>query len=166
MNNKPIHNPDFLEQTRADRPTRSLQLFQSASFLCGIFENEIATVSIWRDPTPLPHSPPTILGVVSIQGRMLTVLNLAMLLDNAISSNDPLPANILALRGDEQLALPVDSLAETIVIEDSVLDGAQKHRDGIILGVINQNGIEVTVLNVKELFPSAVQGRERRRRRF
>ena len=156
-----IHNP-----THAGRQTRSLQLFRSASFLCGIFENEIARVAHWREPIPLPQAPQTVLGVVSIQGRMLTVLNLAVLLDSSVALSNRSPQNIVALRGDEQLALGVDAVSETIEIGDGLLDEVLDSGQGLVLGVINHDGAEVMILNVKGLFPSAIQGRERRRRRF
>ncbi len=166
MNNEQIQDQYFSERAQAVTPARSVQLFRTASFLCGIVENEIATVAPWREPTPLPQAPPTVLGVVSIQGRMLTVLNLALLLDGSADSNYQAHQNILALRGDEQLALAVADLAETIEIDEVILDGAKKSSESLVSGVINHKGAEITILNVKELFPSAIQGRERRRRRF
>ena len=36
----------------------------------------------------------------------------------------------------------------------------------LVLGVLQREGEEVKILNPKELFPTAIQGRERRRRRF
>lgn len=163
MNN---HVSEDQDRAHAETPARSLQLFKAASLLCGIFESDIATVANWREPTPLPQAPRTVLGVVSIQGRMLTVLNLATLLDSQNVSTDQSLQHILALRGDEQLALAVEELAETIEIGDGLLDKVPDTSEGLVLGVINHDGAEITILNVKELFPSAIQGRERRRRRF
>lgn len=97
---------------------------------------------------------------------MLTVLNLATLLDSNTVSTEGSHQHILALRGDEQLALAVETVAETIEIGDGVLDEAADSGEGLVLGVINHDGAEITILNVKGLFPSAIQGRERRRRRF
>lgn len=165
MNNETIQD-QLPDRAHVEPPTRSLQLFRSASFLCGIFENEIATVASWREPTPLPQAPQTVLGVVSIQGRMLTVLNLATLLGSGAGSSDQVHQHILALRGDEQLALAVDSLTETIEIGDAELDPAPERGEGLILGIISYSGAEIMILNVKELFSNAIQGRERRRRRF
>jgi chemotaxis signal transduction protein len=166
MSNEQIPDQYPNDRPRADTSIRSLQIFRAASLLCGIFENEIATVAPWREPTPLPQAPQTVLGVVSIQGRMLTVLNLATLLDSNTGPADRTYQHILALRGDEQLALAIDAVAETIEIGADVLDGQQQNGGGLVLGVINHSGTEITILNVKELFPSAIQGRERRRRRF
>jgi purine-binding chemotaxis protein CheW len=164
MSNHLSEYQPFPNRAHAETPVRSLQLFRAASLLCGIFENEIATVAHWREPTPLPQAPHTVLGVVCIQGRMLTVLSLATLLDNSVSTEQS--HHILALRGDEQLALAVEAVTETIEIDDDLLAKAANSGEGLVLGVVDHDGAEITILNVKGLFPSAIQGRERRRRRF
>ena len=74
--------------------------------------NEVATVVSWRKPTPLPHPPAPILGVVSIQGRMLTVVDPAILF--AEDGGQSARSSIVALRGDEQLALAVDEEGESL----------------------------------------------------
>jgi purine-binding chemotaxis protein CheW len=166
MSNEQIQDQDLHDRPRGTISIRSVQLFSAASFLCGIFENEIATVAPWRKPTPLPQSPPTVLGVVSIQGRILTVLDLATLLDSNTVSPEQSHQHILALRGDEQLALAVEAVADTIEIGDGLLAEVSDSGEGLVHGVINHDGAEIAILNVKGLFPSAIQGRKRRRRRF
>lgn len=133
-----------------------------------MFADEVMTITEWREPAVLPHAPASVLGVVSIQGRILTVLDLSQLLESqqrAVS-----PSHILALNGDEQLALAIDAPGETIEIGDANASGdseAVPEADGkLIAGVINRSGDEIKIVNVKELFPTAIQGRERRRRRF
>jgi chemotaxis signal transduction protein len=155
---------------------RALQLFRAGSLLCGIFGDEIATVAKWREPTPLPQAPKSVKGVVSIHGRMLTVLDLAWLLIGDASSSDNTslespsredsPQHLIALRGDEQLAVAVDELGETIEIGDRDFDGTPETAGTLVVGVIHREGLDIQILNPKELFPTAIQGRERRRRRF
>jgi chemotaxis signal transduction protein len=114
----------------------------------------------------LPHAPAAVLGVVSIQGRMLTVLDLSQLLEQSRLSQGP--SHILALRGDEQLALAIDGPGETIELGDADANGdfATEADGKLISRVLNYRGDEIKILNVNELFPTAIQGRERRRRRF
>lgn len=143
---------------------RKLQLLQTRSAHFGIFADEIATVATWRAPTPLPKAPNAVLGVVSIDGRMLTVLDLARLHDGeaALSSGD-VPGHLIALRGDEQLALAVAGVGETIELPAVAIEEAA---GTLVLGVLQHDGVAINILNLKELFPAAIQGRERRRRRF
>ena len=87
------------------------------------------------------------MGIVSLQGRMLTVLDLRRLTGGE-STDNITPRHVVALRGDEQLALAVDTLEGNIELPG------------------DNNGSPVEVLNVSELFSLAIQGRERRKRRF
>jgi hypothetical protein len=78
------------------------------------------------------------------------------------------PSHILALRGDEQLALGIDGPGETIKLAEANENfaTATDANGQLITAVFNHNGDEIRILNVKALFPIAIQGRERRRRRF
>src|SRR2546430_17631173 len=98
-----------------------LQLLQTGSSRFGIFTDEIAAIVTWREPTPLPHAPKSVLGVVSIEGRMLTVMDLATLTGGEEASRDAPAQHLIALRGDEQLALAMETLGETIEIGENSL---------------------------------------------
>ena len=104
------HRQHSVDGDNRDGATRTLQLLRAGQFQFGIFADEIATVATWREPTPLPHAPNSVLGVVSIQGRMLTVLDLATLPGRESESPAATVQHLIALRGDEQLALAVDEL--------------------------------------------------------
>ncbi len=164
MNNEAIDNAQ--QSLNAEEAGRKVQLFRARTLQFGVFETEIETVAEWREPTPLPQAPESVLGVVSIQGRMLTVLDPAMLAGGEISSDDGSYRYILALRGDEQLALAASDLNETIELSDSDYEDATENDERFVLGVLRRAGTETRILNLSELFPAALQGRERRRRRF
>lgn len=165
MTNEALQDSRQSIDEQKEEPARTLQLFRAGSHQFGVFEDEIATIAEWRDPTPLPHAPTSVLGVVSLQGRMLTVLDLAAFETQAAPRDDS-RGHILALRGDEQLALAVDALGETIKIPGHGLEETQESAGKFVLGLLSHHGAEISILNTKELFPTAMQGRERRRRRF
>ncbi|HYJ87798.1 MAG TPA: chemotaxis protein CheW [Pyrinomonadaceae bacterium] len=149
--------------------SRKLRLFTAGSRHFAISEDQIATVAEWREPAPLPHAPDSVIGVLGIQGRMLTVLDLARMSARergAHSQQDhPQHRYILALRGDEQLALAVDELGETVETPDNLID-LKSEGDGLVLAVFKRAETEISIIGVNQLFPTAIQGRERRRRRF
>src|ERR1700730_9263185 len=145
---------------------RKLQLLRVGSFQFGIFANDIAAIVGWRDPTPLPHAPKSVLGVVSVHGRMLTVLDLATLTGRKAASIDAPAQHLIALRGDEQLALAIETLGETIEIAEDDFSPKRETGAPLVLGVLNREGAEPNILDPKELFPTAIQGRELSRRRF
>lgn len=142
-----------------------MRLFRRGSFDFAVLESEIATVADWRDPAPLPRAPESVMGVVGIQGRMLTVIDVATLPGSESSFTAGSPKQIVALRGDEQLALAVDSAGGTV---DVGADGFQNDQQNsrLVGGVFEQAGTKISILNLKQLFHSAIQGRERRHRRF
>jgi chemotaxis signal transduction protein len=148
---------------------RSLRLFTTGARHFAIFEDQIATIAEWHEPAPLPHAPDSVIGVLGIQGRMLTVLDLARMSAREPAAVRPQDNNehryILALRGDEQLALAIDELGEKIETPDNILD-IKSEGDRLVLAVFKRAGMEISIIDVKQLFPTAIQGRERRRRRF
>ena len=149
-----------------EQQPRTLQLFSSGGARYAVLADQVMTIAEWREPAVLPHAPASVLGVVSIHGRMLTVLDLSQLVDPQHRAKSP--SHILALAGDEQLALAIDDPGETI--EPANAEGeagfVPKANSKLIAKIISHNGDEIRILNVKELFPTALQGRERRRRRF
>jgi chemotaxis signal transduction protein len=177
------HAPDADDDAGATKQAiRKLQLVRAGASQFGVFADEIATIVAWRQPTPLPQAPKPVLGVVSVQGRMLTVLDLALLADGetahsdsrgeaageapgtaAQKESDAFHGHLVALRGDEQLALAVADVGESIELDGYA---AQPENGKLVLGVLQRDGAQINVLNLKELFPTAIQGRERRRRRF
>ena len=141
--------------------TRSLRLLRVDSFTVGVPDEMILAISDWTEPTPLPFAPPSVLGIVSMHGRMFTVVDAAVLLARNAATQS---RSIVALRGDEQLALAVDETLETVSVKpDEVVNGTEKD---LIQRTIRLNGEQVLLLDVDSLFAVVIRGRERRRRRL
>jgi chemotaxis signal transduction protein len=150
-----------------EQQPRTLQSFSFGRVQFAVFADEVMAITEWREPAVLPHAPASVLGIVSIHGRMLTMLDLSQLLESEQTAEGP--SHILVLNGDEQLALAIDAPGETFAVAAATVNGdSEEVANGgkLIAKVINRNGEDIKVLNVKELFPTAIQGRERRRRRF
>ncbi len=146
--------------------TRKLQLMSAGPLLLGIFEDEIATIAEWRRPTPLPHAPPAVLGVVSIQGRILTALD-PLNLFGETTTRLGLPAGLLvALRGDEQIALATENRGAILDLAIKDVQPPSEPANRAVSGIFHYGDHLVNVIQVKGLFPAALRGRERRRRRF
>src|SRR5207253_2953638 len=120
-------------------------------------------IANWREPTPLPQAPKSILGIVCIQGRMLTLIDSLGLLGEL---RRKVPDGIVALRGDEQLALAVDGVAGSIEFTADELKDPNAQDSRAVLGNVSRGEESITVLNVGELFAAAMLGYARRRRRF
>jgi purine-binding chemotaxis protein CheW len=149
----------------AERERRELLVMRTGARLLGVFADEANGVTEWRRPTPLPRQPLTVLGVVSIRGRMLTVLDPLALFNERNQQREPgAPAFIVALGGDEQLALAIDRAERIIeIFTDEVAPPPSGTGAGIVRGVVQRDRDLIAVLDLKELFATATRGEERRR---
>src|SRR5256885_16898741 len=101
----------------ADEPQlRDLFSFSAGDATFAVFAEDVEATAEHGRPAKLPHAPPAVLGIVSVRGRMVTTLD-PLALTNGGGGDWPaeLPC-VVALRGDEQLALAAGSLGGTITI--------------------------------------------------
>ena len=152
-------NPELLD----------LFVFEAGSRVFAVPADQVDGTTESRVPAVLPHAPQAILGVVCARGRMLTVLDpTVLLIGQALRWPRTLPC-VIALRGDEQLALAAQSYRDKITIEEADIDRQSESgldTAGLLLGRVRYAGEEILVLDVNQLFASVMRQRERRRRRF
>lgn len=150
------------------RAACELLLAQAGAWHIGLLTSDVESVATWRSPVPLPHAPPAVLGVVNVRGRMLTLLDPAVLLGEGNSKATKFqPAFIIELRGDEQLALAVTRVDDTIGIFAAEIELSMEAAAGanIMRGIVQGAHGQTIVLDPGELFPAAMRGAERRRSR-
>ena len=152
------------------------QLYDLVPFTAGervfaVFANQVDSTAEAKLPAALPQSPPGVLGVVCVRGRMLTVLDPFALLTGETNSWPAVLPNVIALTGDEQLALAAGERLDTITISAGDIEPPATENDEedparVALGIARYGGQEITVLSVANLFAAAMRRNERRRRRF
>ena len=145
--------------SNASQNKLTLQLFRVGNVDLALRDEEVLAVADWREPARLPFAPQTVLGVVSIQGRMLTVLDTSKLLDLDASARE----SIMALRGREQLAL-AGKTQGTIEINPTDIQPATNF-GSLSSGTIHKDSRTIHILATDQLFGSALRGHERRRKR-
>ncbi len=161
--------PDTSEQATKERPElRDLVPFVAGGKLFGVFAEDADGTAESKPLASLPHAPATILGVVCVRGRVLTVLDpVAICTSQSENWAKPLPY-VVVLRGDEQLGLAAQACRDMITIAAADIspevNGAEGHP--AVLGVVRHAGEEITVLDMDNLFASAMRRRERRRRQL
>lgn len=141
--------------------TRPVRVLTSGAQRFGIFADEIETIVDWRPPTPLPNAPAGILGVICVRSRMLTLIAANTLLDTGAE----IGKKIVALRGHEQIGLAVSETGELIEVDSAELQSTDG-KEALTLAVITADGQPLSILNSKQLFATAMRGRERRKRQF
>jgi chemotaxis signal transduction protein len=132
-------------------------------------------------PTPLPRA---VLGVVALRGRMRTVLDPSALAntqavqdsaqadpdaarlesDGATARVEEARPLVVALRGDEQLALAVERVEGTVRVPADALAPTQRPAPPL-RAVLEHEGARLLVLDPSRLFDAAMRGTERRRQR-
>jgi chemotaxis signal transduction protein len=140
----------------------TLRVFEVNSQVLAVREEEVLTVADWTEPTPLPFAPSSVLGIVSIQGRMFTVVDIDVLLESDSTTENL--RFIMALRGDEQLAIAANNADQ--IVESEAEDKSQESNSNLVRGRFIVNGRNVSFLEVENLFAGVIRGRERRQRRF
>jgi chemotaxis signal transduction protein len=164
---------------RPARAGRRLCVMRSGARLFAVHADAVEATSENLRPTPLPFAPPPVRGVVSQRGRILTVIDPLLLFPPeapALTSphaSTPARASaplIVALRGDEQLALSVERIEPGIELfdhdeADTTTGDASPGAQLFLRRIIRHDTNSIALLNPAHLFEAAMQGVERRRKR-
>jgi len=151
----------------AARETRGLFVLTAGGQAFAVRAEEAEGVAEGLTPAPLPQAPASVLGVVSLRGRMRTLLYPPALVAETQARQDvttATPRFAVALRGDEQLALAADSV-EGVVAFDADSLHASDSRDSTPAATLEHEGRRVQLLDASRLFDAAMRGTERRRPR-
>jgi len=127
-----------------------------------VYADESDGVAEWREPVPLPHAPPAVLGVVNLRGRVRTVLDPATLLGAPAGGGEGTYRFIVVLGGNEQLALAVAHAEQAGAPGD--LPTADPPAP-FVRATFRRGDETVHLLDPAHLFAAAMQGTERRRQR-
>lgn len=145
----------------ANEAVRALRILHVGSQPVGVFEDEIIAIAEWDDPRPIPFAPDSVLGIVSIEGRMFTVLDIG----NAVGAEPGKHRGLIAaLRGDEQLAIAADASEGPLEFRSSQIERSGDSSLRLMQSAVQYAGQQIPILDLRKLFSGAIRGRERRRR--
>lgn len=151
----------------ASRETRGLFVLTAGGQAFAVGAEETGGVAEGLTPAPLPHAPAAVLGVVSIRGRMYTLLYPPALVAQTDTPRDvpaTAPRFAVALRGDEQLALAADSVEGVVAFNRDATTPSDSH-EHTPDAALEHEGRSVRLLDASRLFEAAMRGTERRRPR-
>jgi chemotaxis signal transduction protein len=153
----------------ASRETRDLFVLSAGGQSFAVRAEETDGVAEGLTPAPLPHAPAAILGVVSVRGRMRTLLYLPALFTQTRAREDSnedthAPRFVVSLRGDEQLALAADEVEGVVTIEADSLSTPDAS-ELPLSATLERDGRLIQILDASRLFDAAMRGTERRRPR-
>lgn len=147
---------------------RELCVLRAGGRTFAVYAEEVEAVAEDLRPAPLPFAPPPVLGVVALRGRARTLID-----PSALAGDSPAPRRadddeqdfaVVALRGDEQLALAAVTVEPSVEVAARDIDSGGA-AEPYALGVAHFGEVSATLLDTSKLFEAAMRGTERRRKR-
>ena len=143
----------FADRVRSRTGTADLLVFRVGTELFAAVLTAIEEALELPRLSHLPEMPPSMLGVISLRGRMLPAYSPARHLGVALARKD---AAALVLRaGDRRVALAVDDVDDVLTVDLAGLRPppivAGEERDAVLLGVADRGGVLVAVLDADAL---------------
>ncbi|WP_371153915.1 chemotaxis protein CheW [Jannaschia sp. 2305UL9-9] len=97
----------------------SLSGLELLTFQCGgrgyaVDIMAVREIRSWSQPTPLPHAPPYMLGMVNLRGSVLPVMDLAQRLGQAPTEENPRNVIIVIQQGNRLHGLLVDAVSDIV----------------------------------------------------
>ena len=149
------------------RDEREVLMMRLGGLAFAVYADECECVTSWAEPSPLPHAPAPVLGVVSVRGRMRTVLHPARLFEAlglAFERDVEEHGFFASLVGDEQLSLVFD-MGRPVPVTPDYLTPPPESPGLPVRATFQRYGETVYLLDPARLFDAAMSGTERRRRR-
>ena len=109
-------------------PARVLELL---TFRCGGQAYAVDIMSVreircWSEPTPLPHAPSYMRGMVNLRGSVLPVMDLAQRLGRDATTDDPRNVIIVMQKGSRVNGLLVEAVSDIVCPSGEELQAVPK----------------------------------------
>ena len=119
--------------------TKQLITFEIADKRLGVDIMAIREIRAWTPPTPIPHAPAFVRGIVNLRGTVLPVVDLSDRLGWDAIAPSPRHVIIVIQIGEQMHGLVVDSVNDIVTIEPAALQpppdlggGSSRHLSGLI----------------------------------
>lgn len=116
MTEDPTATVDVPAQTVGEPEGTGTELL---TFKCGGQGYAVDIMSVreirsWSPPTPLPHAPPFMRGMVNLRGSVLPVMDLAQRMGRPATADDPRNVIIVIQQGNRFHGLLVDAVSDIV----------------------------------------------------
>lgn len=138
------------EEAAAPARTVELLTFSCAGAAYAVNASDVVEVVPLVDPTPVPGTPPAVLGVVNHRGRVLAVVDVGRLLAPADQSASRVGLLVVVTAGEASFAIRADSVPELVTVEEQELSIGRlgEQQDSVVRSV---TGAMVALLDVEAL---------------
>jgi len=129
-----------------------LVLFSLGKEEYAISINQVKEIIHYKDATKLPNTPEYVEGIITLRGKIISVVNLALRLELAISKNSDKRVLIIETAGRE-IGIVVDEVTEVIRLQDSAIDPSPTATGNDYIRGIGKEGNRLLILlDVDKLF--------------
>jgi purine-binding chemotaxis protein CheW len=147
--------PDFACSMKGRQKIMSeeqLVLFSLGREVYGISITQVKEIIRYKDATKLPDTPAYMNGVISLRGKIIPVIDLALRLQVATARADDKRALIIETAGRE-MGIVVDEVTEVIRLQDNAIEPPPSATgNGCIRGIGKEGNRLIILLNVDKLF--------------
>lgn len=91
----------------------------------------VREIRSWSQPTPLPHAPPYMRGMVNLRGSVLPVMDLAQRIGRPATIDDPRNVIIVIQQGQRFHGLLVDAVSDIVHPRGDQLQEIPRVTDGV-----------------------------------
>ncbi len=130
--------------------------FYLGNALYGIDILKVQEINKLMDWTPVPHSEAYVLGILSLRGSIVTVLDLGRRLGTTETQIANSSRNIIVKSGNNCMGFLVDGIGDVVTVEQDQIRTAPANVNGVqgkfFDGVLRTDDELIAILDVNELF--------------
>lgn len=124
----------------------------------GIDVMTVREIRGWTTPTPLPHAPPFVAGVINLRGVVLPIVDLAARLGFPSTEPTPRHAIVVVEQSDQVVGILVDGVSDIISIRPSETRAtpeiASSSTRAFIRGVVPADNAMIELLALEAVVPA------------
>ncbi|MEO0484312.1 MAG: chemotaxis protein CheW [Pseudomonadota bacterium] len=112
----------------------------------------------WSEPTPLPLTPPYVLGVINLRGTVLPILDLSQRLSVADGPATAQPVYVVLNAGDRLFGVTVDAVSDILTVPRAALQEPPdmgERVDTFVSHLIVEEDRMIRVLRAEDLAPKS-----------
>ena len=136
--------------------TTEMITFYLGNALYGIDILKVQEINKLMDWTPVPHSEEYVLGILSLRGSIVTILDLGKRLGTVDTQVISSSRNIIVKSGIHCMGFLVDRIGDVVAIESEQICTAPANVNGIqgnfFNGVLRTDDELIAILDIEELF--------------
>lgn len=119
---------------------------------------DIREIRGWTPPTPLPHSPDYVRGLINLRGSVLPIVDLSKRLGLAKADAGSREVIIVAMVDNQLIGLVVDGVSDILTVNTSTIQATPSvggdSSNGYVQGIMAIDDRMIRLLDLRRVFPA------------